>query len=141
MTKTGLTRDTGRTAISGSASSNVSVPESLLPEQYFGGMGWAARETPERRLMFAVLLDALTQLRRSDSRQVAEAERWIRGEDGDNWPFSFFNVCGALGIEPGYLAHGLLDERGRVRLPAPRLRVRHHRVRPLRRRRRRAAVA
>ena len=54
-----------------------------------------------------------------------------------------------LGVDVNVLAEGngtsvirrLDPERGRVRLPAPRLRVRHHRVRPLRRRRRRAAVA
>ena len=72
-------------------------------------------DVPEKRLMFAVLLDAVIQLRRRNTARSAEAERWIRGEDGDeDTPFSFTNVCETLGIDPSYLARGLLAWRAGV---------------------------
>ena len=44
--------------------------------------------------MFAVLLDAVIQLRRRNSPGATEAEIWIRGEEGNDSPFSFDGVCG-----------------------------------------------
>src|SRR5207248_1894101 len=48
-------------------SSDMSVPEALLPEQYFERLAGSAREMPEKRLMAAVLLDALVHLQRDGS--------------------------------------------------------------------------
>jgi len=118
------------------------VPEALLPEQYFDR--WAARasDSPEKRLMFAVLLDAVIQLQGRNQKEAAEAEDWIRGTDCEESPFSFRNICEALGIEAEYLAHGLLSWRDRkaempFRAPLRQLRTSHTHVTPLRRRRRR----
>ena len=118
------------------------VPEALLPEQYFDR--WAARasDSPEKRLMFAVLLDAVIQLQGRNQKDAAEAEDWIRGTDCEESPFSFHNICEALGIEAGYLARGLLSWRERktampFRAPLRQLRTSHTHVTPLRRRRRR----
>ncbi len=86
--------------------SHMSVPEALLPEQYFERLVGSVREMPEKRLMAAVLLDALVQLQREGSTGAAEVRAWIaRRAIGD--VFSFENVCDALGINPGYLARGL----------------------------------
>jgi len=122
------------------------VPEALLPEQYFDR--WAARasDSPEKRLMFAVLLDAVIQLQGRNQKDAAEAEEWIRAEHGDESPFSFRNICEALGIETGYLARGLLSWRERhastpYRAPLRQLRTSHTHVTPLRRRRRRRGLA
>jgi hypothetical protein len=58
---------------------------------------------PERRLLFAVLSDAIVRFRRLASapqyaaREFVEAERWIRSDDR-SWPCSFVNVCEALDI-------------------------------------------
>ena len=125
---------------------DVSVPDALLPEQYFDRLATRTSDTPERRLLFAVLLDAVIQLQRRNTSGSAEAERWIRNETDTDSPFSFRNVCEALGIEPGYLARGLLSWRrsqlGTVPgIPVRQLRTSHRRVTPLGRRRRRAAVA
>lgn len=118
------------------------VPEALLPEQYFDR--WAARasDSPEKRLMFAVLLDAVIQLQGRNQKDAAEAEEWIRGTGCEESPFSFRNICEALGIEAGYLADGLLSWRQRAteipfRAPLRQLRTSHTHVTPLRRRRRR----
>lgn len=120
-----------------------SIPDCILPEQYFDGLALQTADVPEKRLMFAVLLDAVIQLRRRNTARGAEAERWIRGEDDDeDAPFSFTNVCETLGIEPSYLADGLLAwrrERGclPVGVPVRQLRRSTRRVTPLGRRRRR----
>ena len=59
--------------------SDMSVPEALLPEQYFERLTGGAREMPEKRLMAAVLLDALVQLQREGSSGAAEVRAWMTG--------------------------------------------------------------
>jgi hypothetical protein len=125
---------------------DVSVPDAILPDQYFDRLAARASDVPEKRLMFAVLLDAVIQLQRRNTAGSAEAERWIRGEDDEESPFSFHNVCEALGIEPGYLARGLLSWRTRhggapLGVPVRQLRTSHRRVTPLGRKRRRVSLA
>jgi hypothetical protein len=119
------------------------VPEALLPEQYFDRWSARASESPEKRLMFAVLLDAVIQLRGHNRKDAAEAEEWIR-DTGEDSPFTFRNICEALGIAPDRLARGLLSWRARsaasgtrLRAPLRQLRTSHTHVTPLRRRRRR----
>jgi hypothetical protein len=124
------------------------VPETLLPEQYFDRWSARASESPEKRLMFAVLLDAVIQLQGRNPKDAAEAERWIR-DTGEDSPFTFRNICEALGIAPERLAPGLLLWRTRkaasdtmFRAPLRQLRTSHTHVAPLRRRRhRRLAIA
>jgi hypothetical protein len=124
---------------------DVSVPDALLPEQYFDRLAARTSDTPERRLLFAVLLDAVIQLQRRNTTGSSEAERWIRNDTESDSPFAFRNVCEALGIEPGYLARGLLSWRRTLvgnnapGIPVRQLRTSHRRVTPLGRRRRRSA--
>ena len=125
---------------------DVSVPDALLPEQYFDRLAARTSDTPERRLLFAVLLDAVIQLQRRNTSGSAEAERWIRNDGESDSPFSFKNVCEALGIEPAYLQRGLMSwRRSQVGsmpgIPVRQLRTSHRRVTPLGRRRRRSRVA
>ena len=125
---------------------DVSVPDALLPEQYFDRLAARTSDTPERRLIFAVLLDAVIQLQRRNTSGSAEAERWIRNEAESDSPFSFRNVCEALGIEPRYLQRGLLSWRRNLvgsvpGIPVRQLRTSHRRVTPLGRRRRRSSAA
>jgi hypothetical protein len=122
---------------------DVSVPDSLLPDQYFDRLSARATDTPEKRLMFAVLLDAVIHLQRRHTSGAAEAERWIRGidDDGEEPMFSFQNICDALGIEPAYLARGLLAFRSGhdpklLGAPVRQLRTSHRRITPLRKKRR-----
>lgn len=82
-----------------------SVPETILPDQFF--TQHAAMGTPEKRLIFAVLLDAITQLRRGGEVDAGEAARWIR-QESEGAPISFADACDALGFEPHGLARGLL---------------------------------
>lgn len=91
---------------------DVSLPmDVILPAQFF--MPPTAGSEPERRLRFAVLRDALRQLQRSlyatdahGQRLHQEAAAWIASPDRDE-PFSFENVCDALGLEADYIRGGL----------------------------------
>jgi len=124
---------------------DASVPETILPIQYFDRLTARVTDVPEKRLMFAVLLDAVIHLQRRDSRGAAEAVEWIEGEAEDG-VFSFQNICESLGLEPGGLARALLAWHNgprtvRLGVPARQLRTAHPKIRPLRQRRRRRAVA
>jgi len=62
--------------------------------------------TPELALMLAVLEDAIACYRRNLKRPrqnpeilARQAEFWIRLDDWES-PFSFNNICDALGLEP-----------------------------------------
>ena len=102
-----------------------------------------ARLVPEKRLMLAVLEDAIglfcrhrhAQGRRR--RRVAEAVIWLWSDSRDG-PFAFVNVCEALGLDPLYVRAGLVrwtPDTGRppMRRVIGRLGVTH--VDPARRRR------
>ena len=89
-------------------------PDSLLSAHYFGTLRRKTILEPEKRLMLAILEDAihcfqdnlLTQNIRS-RRLFEEAEEWIVEADGD-WVFSFENICETLGFNPAYVRQGLL---------------------------------
>ena len=126
-----------------------SVPDHLLPEQYFARVVTRAADMPEKRLMAAVLLDAVIHMQRRGSTAALEAEAWVRGDADCDAFFSFKNICEALGIEPSYLARGLLGWHADQVLEAraSHLVSRRHLGRPqlrmagLRRRRRSAAAS
>jgi hypothetical protein len=87
-------------------------PDVLLPVQYFDLLRRKAPLDPERRLMWAVLEDAVDCYRKNvggakPKRDFDEVESWILDPDGD-WFFSFENICATLGIDADYLRCGLL---------------------------------
>ncbi len=89
-------------------------PDTLLPTQYFETFRRKAHLEPEKRLMFAVLEDAVACFQKYISARDAkgktmfhEAEEWILKEDSE-WLFSFDNICEVLGFNPQYVRHGLI---------------------------------
>ncbi len=89
-------------------------PDTLLPTQYYETLHNKASLLPEKRLMLAILDDALGCFKNSmfaqGRRQATlfrDADSWILRENND-WLFSFENVCETLGIEPAYLRQKLL---------------------------------
>lgn len=88
-------------------------PDTLLPSQYFDRIRRRASADGERRLMVAILEDAVDVYRKQAGardrkrRQLFEdAESWI--ESGDtSWIFSYENICDVLGVDAGYLRKGL----------------------------------
>lgn len=78
----------------------------LLTAQYFATFGRESHLDPEKRLMLAVLEDAISCFREyisaRDGRRrnlFHEAEDWILEENKD-WLFSFDNICEVLGFIP-----------------------------------------
>ena len=102
-------------------------PDTLLPSQYFDRMRRRASSDGERRLMVAILEDAVDVYRKQAGardrkrRQMFEdAEAWIESPD-KSWIFSYENICEVLGIDTEYLRKGLRvwkqragGDRGRV---------------------------
>ena len=75
----------------------------------------APPETPEDRLMLAVLLDGVALLREHATgvrphrpRLVSDTARWFASDDG--WPLSFANICLGLGLDAPTLRGGLERE-------------------------------
>jgi hypothetical protein len=92
-------------------------PDSLLPVQYFENFRRKVQTEPEKRLMLAVLEDALACFQKHFSsrggrglRLFRETEEWIfRGDNSQ--PFSFSNICEVVGFDPEYIRQGLLKWR------------------------------
>ena len=90
-------------------------PGIVLPAQWDRR---AAVLQPEKRLMLAVLEDAVATFlrhpRRGDARErraVREVEEWFDATDSV-WPFTFIRVCEALGLNAQYVRAGLTRARG-----------------------------
>ena len=89
-------------------------PDTLVAAQYFGNLRRKTLLDPEKRLMLAILEDAincyqdhlLSQHSRA-RRLFTEAEEWIL-DKGSDWIFSFRNICETLGFNPEYVRQGLL---------------------------------
>jgi hypothetical protein len=80
--------------------------EDVVSAQWPYGHRRDTLQSPEKRLMLAVLEDAAAAVGRNAGRNtdpereaVREAEEWCWSEDR-SWPFSFLNVCDVLGFDP-----------------------------------------
>lgn len=101
----------------------------LLPAQMSVGVRWDGDTSGPLSLMLAVLTDAVQCIEQGRRRRAfrarrlaAEAEAWVRSNRRD-WPFSFLNVCEALGFD----AHGFRNRLFALRNEAsdrPRMRLR-----------------
>ncbi len=105
-------------------------PDTILSAQYFETLRKKTVLEPEKRLMLALLEDAVHCFRDNLSAQTArkkklfdETEVWIREKGGD-WIFSFDQVCEALGFSPEYVRQGLL--RWKERHPSKRIEARSY---------------
>ena len=100
-----------------SAIGNLFVPDVLTPEQFYDSRRDDSTIRPVKKLMMAILEDALRCFQNNADakggprkRLFSEAEQWLIGEGGEG-PFSFETVCETLGIEPQFLRRGLRDWR------------------------------
>jgi len=73
---------------------------------------------PEKKLMFAVLEDAVTCFQKHFVARnkigmslFREAEEWILLQGKGDWLLSFDNICETLDLNPGYIREGLLHWR------------------------------
>ncbi len=130
-------------------------PDTMTPMQYFDRIFAEASLVPEKRLMLAVLEDAIAAYQRafiqpeSPTAEQATDENDIEGwlsSDDMTWPFSFASICQALDMEPEYLRSGLSRWRERAtrdgllgkvyRFPFRRVNGRRHSINAKRERRR-----
>ena len=89
-------------------------PDTLLSNQYFDNMHRRTVLDPEKKLILAILEDAVDCFKENlfaegGRRKMLfdDAEQWIRA-DADDWVFSFAHVCESLGLSPAYVRQGLL---------------------------------
>lgn len=104
----------GRSLITDEAIGSLFQPDSLLLGQYFDTLRRKTVLEPEKRLMLAILKDAVSIFQADlfatnvkSSRRYEQAKDWITETDGD-WVFSFGNICEHLGLNPAYVRKGLL---------------------------------
>ena len=98
-------------------------PDTLLPTQFFSVLRQKGFVEGEKRLMAAVLADAVEcYMKQSDAPDVrgqqmfGDAEAWIFGST-TRWLFSYGNICDVLGLDPEYVRRGLRTWRSRRAQP------------------------
>ena len=103
-------------------------PDTMTPLQFFDRIFAEASLVPEKRLMLAVLEDAIAAYQRAfvqpkEKEEAAppqpttdeyDVEAWLASDDM-SWPFSFASICQALDMEPEYLRGGLERWREKAR--------------------------
>jgi hypothetical protein len=94
-------------------------PDIFLPSQFYGTGGLSRQLEGEKRLMIAILKDAVECLdkyrgaRSSSGRgHYQNALEWVQDKSTD-WLFSFTNICDLLGFDPDYLREVLLKREGK----------------------------
>ncbi|MEX0804438.1 MAG: hypothetical protein WD688_14145 [Candidatus Binatia bacterium] len=99
-------------------------PDIFLPSQFYGTGGLSRQLEGEKRLMIAILKDAVECLDKyRDARNISghshyqNALEWVEDNSTD-WLFSFNNICDLLGFDPDYLRAVLLKKEGRSEKPA-----------------------
>lgn len=101
-------------------------PDALLPAQFYAAFRGGSSVRGEKRLMLAVLEDALDCFQKyavsrdgHGQQLFDEANAWIVSGDR-GWFFSYENICETLEINPEYLRRGLETwRRGANDLPRP----------------------
>jgi hypothetical protein len=98
-------------------------PDIFLPSKFYGGPGLSRQLEGERRLMIAVLKDAVECLEKyrgsrnsAGQCQYLSAIEWVEDTDTD-WLFSFTNICDSLGFDPEYMREVLLKRENRYTKP------------------------
>jgi hypothetical protein len=105
----------------------VFSPVLLLPSQV---TRQPRANTPERRLMLAVLIDGIDIARGAMNATptcLLETERWLRARDSE-WPFSFIALCGEFGLDPRATRQAIERQRGQHVSRVPRDRQREQQM-------------
>jgi hypothetical protein len=98
-------------------------PDVFLPSQFYGGPGLSRKLEGEKRLMIAILKDAVECLdkyrgARSSLGQTnyQNALEWVQDKSTD-WLFSFTNICDFLGFDADYVREILLKRESKLAKP------------------------
>jgi len=110
-------------------------PEILLPSQFYQRMRQQRVLEGERRLMLAILEDAVAcfqkyagATRPRSRRLFQEAEEWFLETDS-SWVFSFESICSVLNIDAQYFRRNLMRWKEELLAQPPELRAKIGRVR------------
>jgi hypothetical protein len=113
MNRTRVSLQGSSTSRHSNDSESLTEGESILPSQFFEGRTKREALEPIKRLMLAILADAVrcyqagTEARTTSRiRAFREAEEWLFTTKAYR-PFSFERVCEVLDITPDYLRKGL----------------------------------
>lgn len=94
-------------------------PDTLLPAQFYATFRGSRGAEGSRRLMLAVLRDALECYQKyafakdvHGQQLFEDAQAWIDATDR-TWHFSFVNICETLSIDVDYVRRGLQNWRRR----------------------------
>ena len=109
-----MTNATAQRTVTSSPGVGVELePEVMLPSQFYFRGGLDASLQPEKRLMLAVMEDAVGTFQkyvwardRAGQRLLAEVEDWFESNDLE-WPYSFVNICNALSLDVDFMRGGL----------------------------------
>jgi hypothetical protein len=93
----------------------ITTGDTSMVEQYLDTFRRSVHLEPEKSLLAAILEDAVQEYRKysrahdaNGKKRFREAEEWImRG--GNDWIFSFDNVCDLLGLDPEYVRRALRE--------------------------------
>lgn len=99
------------------ASTLLEPPGTICPEQFHDVWSRSAESSSETRLVMAVLVQAIGDIRAfrgaavgsEAARLYRRARRWF-GSDDRQWPYSFLNVSEILNLPPTRVRLRLLDE-------------------------------
>lgn len=101
-------------------------PDVFLPSQFYGTGCLSRQLEGEKRLMIAILKDAVECLDKyRDARSSAgrshyeNALEWVQ-DQGTDWLFSFTNICDLLGFDPDYMRSVLLKRENGTANPVAR---------------------
>jgi hypothetical protein len=99
--------------MTGETHGEVSCPDPLHMTRYMRHRGSAGELAPEKKLMLAVLEDAVRSFQTHHTARTGQrkkefdkAQHWIFRFGGD-WVFSFDSICSALELDPQYIRSGL----------------------------------
>jgi hypothetical protein len=98
-------------------------PDIFLPSQFYGAGGLSRKLEGEKRLMIAILKDAVECLEKyrgarssSGRSNYDNAIEWVEDTSTD-WLFSFTNICDLLAFDPHYVREELLKRENRYIKP------------------------
>jgi hypothetical protein len=100
-------------------------PDVFLPSQFYGAGSLSRKLEGEKRLMIAILKDAVECLDKyrgarssAGCSHYLNALEWVE-DKGTDWLFSFTNICDLLGFDPDYMREVLLKRENKYVKPAP----------------------
>jgi hypothetical protein len=98
---------------------SITSDDTLIMQQYVDTLLRSEHLEPEKALVAAMLNDAIHEYRKysrardaNGKKRFREAQEWIMHR-GDDWIFTFDNVCEVLGLDPEFVRRGLRDTKGK----------------------------